>query len=54
VSVAEVGSTDKHQTLTTGVAVVSGEWTHARNMLDEVLRYMEENADAELVSVDEE
>lgn len=54
VSLAEVDTQDKHQTLTLGVAVVSGEWAHARNMLDEIIRYMEENADAELVSVEEE
>lgn len=53
-SVAEVGTQDAHQTLTLGVAVVSGEWAHSRNMLDEIIRFMEENADAELVSVEEE
>lgn len=53
-SVAEVDTQDTHQTLTLGVAVVSGEWAHVRNMLDEIIRYMEENADAELVSVEEE
>jgi uncharacterized protein YlxP (DUF503 family) len=52
-SVSEVGTQDVHQTLTLGVAVVSGEWAHARNMLDEIIRYMDENADAELFSVDE-
>ena len=53
-SVAEVDTQDMHQTLTLGVAVVSGEWAHARNMLDEIIRYMEKTADAELVSVEEE
>lgn len=52
-SVAEVDTQDLHQTLTLGVAVVSGEWAHARNMMDEIIRYMEENTDAELLSVDE-
>jgi len=47
-SIAEVGTQDVHQTLTIGVAVVSGEVPHAQNMLDEVIRYMEEYADAEL------
>jgi uncharacterized protein YlxP (DUF503 family) len=50
-SVAEVGTQDAHQTLTLGVAVVSGEYTHARDMLDEIIRFMEGNADAELTSV---
>jgi hypothetical protein len=51
-AVAEVGTQDVHQTLTLGIAVVSGEYTHALNMLDEVIRYIEGNIDAELVSVE--
>jgi uncharacterized protein YlxP (DUF503 family) len=51
-SVAEVETQDVHQTLTIGVAVVSGEVSHAQNMLDEIIRYMEEHADAELVEVE--
>ena len=50
-SVAEVGTQDVHQTLTVGVAVVSGEFSHAQKMLDEVIRYMEGHADAELTEV---
>ena len=52
VSVAEVGTQDVYQMLTLGVSVVSGDFTHAEQMLDEVIRYMEENADAELVEVE--
>jgi uncharacterized protein YlxP (DUF503 family) len=52
VSVAEVGTQDIHQTLTIGISVVSGESAHARNSLDEILRFMESHADAELVEVD--
>jgi len=51
VSVAEVGTQDVHQTLTIGVAVVSGDARQARKALDEVLRYMEENAGGDLVSI---
>ena len=51
-SVAEVGTQDVHRTLTIGVAVVSGEAGHARRSLDEILRYMEENTEAELVEVE--
>ncbi len=40
--------------MTLGIAVVSGEHAHARNMLDEIVRYLEENADAELVDVEDE
>ena len=51
-SIAEVETQDVHQTLTIGVAVVSGESSHALNMIDEIVRYMENHADAELVSVE--
>ena len=54
VSVAEVETQDVHQTLTLGVAVVSGEYSHARNMLEDIVRYMERNQNAELVSVVDE
>ena len=50
-SVSEVDTQDIHQTMTLGVAVISGEHSHARNMLDDIIRYMERNAEAELVSV---
>ena len=51
-SVAEVGTQDVRRTLTIGVAVVSGESTHAWQMLDEIIRYMEQHAEAELVDVE--
>ena len=44
---------DAHQTLTLGVAVVSGEFSHAGNMLEGIIRYMEGITDAELISVEE-
>ena len=49
-SVAEVGTQDVRQTLTIRVAVVSGELSHAQNMLDEIVWYMEKHADADLTS----
>ena len=52
VSVAEVDSQDLHQTLTIGISVVSGDATHAQNSLDEIIRYMESHADAELTEVE--
>ena len=52
VSIAEVDTQDMHQTLTLGIAVVSSDYSHASNMLDEIIRYIEGNADAELVSVE--
>ncbi len=50
-AIAEVGTQDVHRTLTLGVAVVSGEAAHAQNMIEEIVRYLERTAEAELVSV---
>jgi len=51
-SVAEVGTQDVHQTLTIGIAVVSGETAHAQKSLDEIVRFMEDHTDAELTRVE--
>ena len=51
-SVAEVDTQDTMQTLTIGIAVVSGDAAHAQNSLDEIIRYMERNTDAELTGVE--
>jgi len=51
-AVAEVGTQDVHQTLTIGVAVVSGDASHAQNMMDEIVRYMEGHTGAELTAVE--
>jgi uncharacterized protein YlxP (DUF503 family) len=51
-SVAEVDTQDIHRTLTIGVAVVSGDIAHAERSLDEIIRFMEEHADAELTEVE--
>ena len=52
VAIAEVATQDIHRTLTVGIAVVSGSASHAQNSLDEIIRYMEEHAGAELVEVE--
>jgi len=52
-SISEVDTQDILQTLTIGIAVVSGEYSHAQNMLDEIVRFMESNTDAELTKVEE-
>ena len=52
-SVSEVDTQDMRQTLTIGVAVISEKRSHAQNMLDELIRYIENNAEAELTSVEE-
>ena len=51
ISVAEVDTQDLHQTLTIGIAIVSGDATHAQNSIDEIIRFMESHADAELTEV---
>ena len=47
-AIAEVDTQDRHQTLTIGVAVISGDAGHAQRMLDEIIRFMEEHTDASL------
>ena len=51
-SVAEVDTQDLHRTLTIGIAVVSGDADHAMDSLDNIIRYMENNTDAELTGVE--
>jgi len=51
-AIGEVATQDAHRTLTIGVAVVSGEAAHAQLCLDEIIRYMEENTDAELIEAE--
>ena len=51
-AVAEVDTQDAHQTLTIGVAVVSGDAAHARQSIEEIIRYAAEHADAELTAVE--
>ena len=52
VSVAEINTLDIHKTLTLGIAVVSGEMTHAQKSLDEVIRFLELNEEVELKTVE--
>lgn len=51
-SIAEVDTQDIYQTLTIGIAVVSGNATHAQRSLDEIIRYMNERTDGELTGVE--
>ena len=50
-SISEVATQDMHQQLTIGIAIVSGEVAHAQRSLDEIIRYMEEHANAELTGI---
>ena len=51
-AVAEVDTQDSHHTLTIGISVISSEAGHAQNSLDEIIRYMEGHADADLTEVE--
>ncbi|MCL2425982.1 MAG: DUF503 domain-containing protein [Oscillospiraceae bacterium] len=51
-SIAEVDTQDVHQTLTIGIAVASGDVSHAEQSLDTIIRFMENNAEAELTNVE--
>jgi len=52
VSVAEVDTQDTQQTLTIGIAVVSSDVAYAQRSMDEIIRFMEKNAEAELTNVE--
>jgi len=52
VSIAEVDTQDMHQTLTIGIAVVSSNASQAQKLIDEIIRFMEEHANAELTTVE--
>jgi len=51
-SISEVDTQDIHQQLTIGIAVVSGTAIHATRQLDEIIRFMEEHANAELTNIE--
>jgi uncharacterized protein YlxP (DUF503 family) len=51
-AIAEIDTQDVHQTLTIGIAVVSGDGAHRQNALDEIIRFVEEQTDAELTAVE--
>ena len=52
VTIAEVDTQDMHQSLTLGIAVASGNMTHAQRSLDEIIRFMEMNEEAELRGIE--
>jgi len=51
-SIAEVDTQDSFRTLIIGVAVVSGDHSHAQDSLDEIINFMEKHIDAELVKIE--
>lgn len=52
VSIAEIDTQDVLQTLTIGLAVVSGDAGFREESLQEIIRFMESHTDAELVQVE--
>ena len=54
VSIAEVATQDTLKTLTIGLSVVSGDFSHAQQSMDEIIRFMEGHAEehAELTEVE--
>jgi uncharacterized protein YlxP (DUF503 family) len=52
VTVAEIDTQDIHQILSLGIAVVSGDMAHAQRSVDEVIRFMELNEEAQLREVE--
>ena len=51
VSISEMDAMDLHQKLVIGVACISNSDSHARAVIDEVIRFVENNADAEVIGV---
>lgn len=54
VSVAEVEEQDVHQTIVIGVASIVCHQAQADSMMDEILRFVEQGTEAEIVDVERE
>lgn len=54
VSIAEVDAQDIHQTIVIGLSVVSNTDKIADTMLDEIIRFIEANTEAELLDITRE
>ena len=53
VSIAEMEAMDLHQKLVIGVACISNSDSHARAVIEEVIRFIENNPDAEVINITE-
>lgn len=51
VSIAEVDAQDIHQTIVLGLACVAGTVAQADSMVESILTFIEDNADAEITEV---
>lgn len=54
VSAAEVESQDIHQSIVIGVAAIVPHSAQADNLMDEIVRFVEENTEAEIVGEERE
>ncbi|HOJ12554.1 MAG TPA: DUF503 domain-containing protein [Clostridiales bacterium] len=54
VSIAEIGEQDTHKTIILGVACVAGETSQADSILDNVLNFIENSTDAEIIDIQRE
>ena len=54
ISISEVEALDMHQTVILGLSIVTNETKIADALLDQVISYIEENTEAELLDIDRE
>jgi len=54
ISVAEVGRQDNWKYSTVGICAVSGEMAHMQNILDSVVRFVENHEGVEVISLERE
>jgi hypothetical protein len=54
VSIAEVDEQDTHQTIILGIACVVGEMSLANSIIDNVLNFIEQCTEAEIINVERE
>jgi len=54
IAVSEVEELDVHQTIVLGVACVTNDTAHCDSILDNVLKFVENNTEAEVVGVERE
>ena len=54
ISIAEVEDQNIHQSIVIGLACVTDETSHCNSILDNVLYFIEENTEAEILKIDRE
>ena len=54
IAIAEVEELDVHQTIVIGIACVTNDSSHCDSILDNVLKFIENNTEAEIIKVERE